>query len=214
MIPVALGEARAEVRDHSRERVAGVETRLGGELRETIRRLRIEHQRVHEILGRVIDADQKTALVALDADNLAVDPEEASPLRLQLHGHLKRRLGALSELLHPAVERDARQRTTESLLEHHREHAIRRQALDVETDGLFYDLVGEPRARPRGLALEREGCAAGDAQEALERFDRSGATGGNAVGLAVALGLKAAAVGAADTSFFPRSAPPIRSFTG
>lgn len=169
---------------------------------------------MHEILGWVIDADEKTALVALDADDLAVDAEKTSPLRLQLHRDLKRRLGALSEFLHPVVERDARQRATESLLEHHREHAIGRQALDVETDGLFFDVVCEPRARQRCLALEREGCAAGDAQEALERFDRPGATCGNAVGLAVALGLKAAAAGAADTPFFPRSPPLIRSFTG
>ena len=65
------------------------------------------HERVHEILSRMVDPDEKAVLLALDKDRLAVDAQEPAPARPQLDGHLERSLGATTEFADPVVEGDA-----------------------------------------------------------------------------------------------------------
>ena len=60
VIPVCLGEARTEVGDHARKGMSGVEARLGFEEGESVGGIGREHERVHDVLGRVIHSDEQT----------------------------------------------------------------------------------------------------------------------------------------------------------
>jgi hypothetical protein len=102
MVMVRLSKPRPEVGNDTQQRIAGVETRLRLQAREAVRVLDRQHERVHEVLGGVVDADEQAVLLAVDEDHLAVDAQEPAPLRRELDGDLERRFGARSEFEHPA----------------------------------------------------------------------------------------------------------------
>jgi hypothetical protein len=59
----------------------GVEARLGLKAGESVGSLGLEHERVHDVLGRVIDSDEQTVPSGPDEDHLAVDAEKPTPCR-------------------------------------------------------------------------------------------------------------------------------------
>src|SRR5919106_356801 len=92
VIPVRLGETGPEVGDHTQQRMARVEARLGFEEGESVGGLGLEHERVHDVLGRVIDSDKQAVPAAPNEDHLAVDAENPTPRRPQVDGYLERGL--------------------------------------------------------------------------------------------------------------------------
>jgi len=58
VVPVDLREARGKVGNHAQEWVSGIETHLGLEPGEPLRRLCRQHERMDEILGRMVDPDE------------------------------------------------------------------------------------------------------------------------------------------------------------
>jgi len=99
------------------ERVSGVEASLGLKARHFICGLDRKHERMHDVLGLLIDTDQKTVPLSFDADRLAVDAQEPSPARPVLGRDLEWCLGLSAEFIDPVVEGGATDRTPDALLE-------------------------------------------------------------------------------------------------
>ena len=78
---VCLDEAGAEIGDHAGQRMTRAEARLGRKADEPIGGLCLEHERVHDVLSRVINSDEQTVPPAPDEDHLAVHAEKPTPCR-------------------------------------------------------------------------------------------------------------------------------------
>jgi len=107
MVMVYLGESRAEVANDAVERVSGVKAGLSLKSRHSLCGLDRKHERMHDVLGLLIDTDQKTVPLSFDADRLAVDAQEPSPARPQLGRDLEWCLGLPAQFIDPVVERGA-----------------------------------------------------------------------------------------------------------
>ena len=124
MVVVRLREPRTEVADHAPQRISGVEAGLGRQTCHSVRALHLEHQCMHEVLGQLIDADEQTVPPSFNADRLAIDAEETSPVGLELDGDIEWGLGSSSEVIDPVVERGASDRIPNALLEQDRQRSI------------------------------------------------------------------------------------------
>ena len=93
-----LDESRAEVTDHTEQRMTGVKACLGRQADDSIGGLHLDHGGVHDVLGWVIYPDEQAVPGAPDEDPLAADAEKPTPVRPQLLGHLERSLGLAGEL--------------------------------------------------------------------------------------------------------------------
>jgi hypothetical protein len=207
MVMVRLSKPRPEVGNDTQQRIAGVETRLRLQAREAVRVLDRQHERVHEVLGGVVDADEQAVLLAVDEDHLAVDAQEPAPLGGELDGDLEPRFGARSEFEHPAVEREARHGFPQPLLEHGGEDPVGRQPLYVDPHRLVNEVVGEAPPWPGALAFERERGAARVAQKALERLKGTARARRSSRGLAVTFGVQARALSGNGHGVFPTRSP-------
>ena len=97
VVAVCLDEPGAEVGDHAGQRMTRVEARLGRKPDEPVGGLCLEHERVHDVLGRMIHSDEQAVPPAPDEDHLAVDAEKPTPGGPQLDRHLERGLCLTAE---------------------------------------------------------------------------------------------------------------------
>ena len=124
MVVVGLRESRTEVADHALERISGVEAGFGRKTRHSVCGFHLEDECMHEVLGQLIDTDEQTMPLALDANRFAVDAEEPSPARPEFDGDLERGLGPSSEVMDPAVDGGASDRMSDALLEQDRQRSV------------------------------------------------------------------------------------------
>lgn len=196
-----------QVGDDAAKRVGAIPDGFADELHERLRRLPRHHDGMDQILGGVVDAHEQGPLPASGPDDFAVHPEDPSPGGAQFGRDLQRGLGEPTEAVHPPVERGPADPNTEPALEKDREHPVRGQALDVQTDRFRDHVIGEPGTLPRRLPSGGEAATTLLTQEPLKGPQRSVESGWSAAAAALALGVDAAAVAATNAPFFPPNPP-------